>query len=378
MSDFEIIKFKKMLDQISQFIGHGTSMLTILIPPNENLQVVKSLLEENLSSASNIKSKENYNNVKSICVSAIEKLKTLNKNFKNGLVLLVGIDINNNKINISFEPIKPILSRIYYFGNIFLCDSLYEMIKPQNLYGYIFISGSCFICGIQENGIVKILHKKNVRLLKKHNKGGQSSVRFARLRDENRLNYINYCISISKDIFLKIKNYSNNILNDVILGGIANIEDEFYENLTNDLKKIINPNKIKLQLDENKGFDELIKLSIPLLNDSIIRNEIKIINNFFDLLYNNDNLIIFTIEDIINNIINNSLSEIIIFNDIKLFINEKTLDFCFDNKKDYIDIFEFLSLNNNKKLKINIVSNKTPEGNQFVKTFNGIVGILNF
>lgn len=41
-----------------------------------------------------------------------------------------------------------------------------------------------------EGGNKEILAKYNVELPKKHNKGGQSSVRFARLRIEKRHNYL--------------------------------------------------------------------------------------------------------------------------------------------------------------------------------------------
>lgn len=135
------IKFKKLLTKLSTFKGTGTSMLTILIPNKKAIIDIINIINNNLNSASNIKSNNNYKNVKIISESAIEKLKNINKN-NNDIALFVGIDDNNNKISIIIEPIKPIKSFLFKFGNVFFLEELFMMLNDNGNYGYIVISGS--------------------------------------------------------------------------------------------------------------------------------------------------------------------------------------------------------------------------------------------
>jgi peptide subunit release factor 1 (eRF1) len=80
--------------------------------------------------------------------------------------------------------------------------------------------------------------------------------------------------------------------------------------------------------------------------------------------------ICFGYDDTINNFINDNLSEIIISEKINYNKNLYNLK----NYRNEDDILEWL-INNNKNVKITIVSDVTPEGYQFYKTFN-IIGYM--
>jgi peptide chain release factor subunit 1 len=56
--------------------------------------------------------------------------------------------------------------------------------------GFIIIDGSGALFATLTGNSREILHKFGVELPKKHGRGGQSSVRFARLRMEKRHNYL--------------------------------------------------------------------------------------------------------------------------------------------------------------------------------------------
>jgi len=57
-------------------------------------------------------------------------------------------------------------------------------------FGFIVVDGNGALFASLQGNTREILHKFNVELPKKHGRGGQSSVRFARLRLEKRHNYL--------------------------------------------------------------------------------------------------------------------------------------------------------------------------------------------
>ena len=77
------------------------------------------------------------------------------------------------------------------------------MLDTDPPFGFIVVDGNGALFATLQGNTREILHKFNVELPKKHGRGGQSSVRFARLRLEKRHNYLR-----------KVRNYS---IFDIIL-----------------------------------------------------------------------------------------------------------------------------------------------------------------
>jgi eRF1 domain 2 len=57
-------------------------------------------------------------------------------------------------------------------------------------YGFIVMDGNGSLFGTLSGNTREVLHKFTVELPKKHGRGGQSALRFARLRMEKRHNYV--------------------------------------------------------------------------------------------------------------------------------------------------------------------------------------------
>lgn len=57
-------------------------------------------------------------------------------------------------------------------------------------YGFIVMDGNGSLFGTLSGNTREVLHKFTVDLPKKHGRGGQSALRFARLRLEKRHNYV--------------------------------------------------------------------------------------------------------------------------------------------------------------------------------------------
>ncbi len=112
----------------------------------------------------------------------------------NGLVLYTGTILTDEgkekKVNIDFEPFKTINTSLYLCDNKFHTEALSELLESENKYGFIVMDGNGSLFGTLSGNTREILHKFTVDLPKKHGRGGQSALRFARLRMEKRHNYV--------------------------------------------------------------------------------------------------------------------------------------------------------------------------------------------
>ena len=95
INEIEIWKIKRMINNIENLRGNGTSLISLILPKGENLDKTKSMLVTELGTASNIKSRVNKLSVLSAIVSTQHKLKTYNHTPKNGLVIFCGTVVND-------------------------------------------------------------------------------------------------------------------------------------------------------------------------------------------------------------------------------------------------------------------------------------------
>jgi peptide chain release factor subunit 1 len=67
---------------------------------------------------------------------------------------------------------------------------LNELLESDSKFGFIVMDGNGSLFGTLSGNSREVLHKFGVDLPKKHGRGGQSALRFARLRLEKRHNYV--------------------------------------------------------------------------------------------------------------------------------------------------------------------------------------------
>merc|ERR1740116_769059 len=152
------------------------------------------MLSDEYGTASNIKSRVNRLSVLSAITSAQQRLKLYNRVPNNGLVVFVGTVLTDEgkdkKLSIHFEPFKPINTSLYLCDNKFHTEALDELLEDDNTFGFIVMDGNGCLYGTVSGNTRNVMHKFGVELPKKHGRGGQSAVRFARLREEKRHNYV--------------------------------------------------------------------------------------------------------------------------------------------------------------------------------------------
>merc|ERR1712003_264888 len=128
-----------------------------------------------------------------------------------------------------------------------------------------------------------VLHKFSVNLPKKHGRGGQSALRFARLRLEKRHNYIRKVGELANQMF--IPNGERPNIKGLIVAGSA----EFKQALTTDtdlfdqrLAAIVIPPLLDVAYGGEPGFNQAIELSSETLRNVKFIQEKKLISKFLD------------------------------------------------------------------------------------------------
>ena len=104
----EIWKVKKLIKGLEAARGNGTSMISLIIPPKDQVSRAAKMLAEEFGTASNIKSRVNRQSVLGAITSTQQRLKLYNKVPPNGLVVYCGEIITaegkEKRINMDFEP----------------------------------------------------------------------------------------------------------------------------------------------------------------------------------------------------------------------------------------------------------------------------------
>ncbi|CAE8593777.1 unnamed protein product, partial [Polarella glacialis] len=189
---------------------------------------VNGMLTHEYGTASSIKSRVNRLSVLGAITSTQQRLKMYNRTPKNGLILYCGEIITEDgkekKLVVDFEPFKPIGTTMYLCDNKFHCEDLQELLEGDDRYGFIIMDGNGSLYGVIEGNRREVLHKFGVELPKKHGRGGQSALRFARLRLEKRANYVRKVSEIATQIF--IPNGRQPSVQGLIIAGSADFKTE--------------------------------------------------------------------------------------------------------------------------------------------------------
>merc|ERR550525_566791 len=83
-------KVRNLIKKLSKQRGNGTSMISLIIPPRDQIARVNKMLADEFGTASNIKSRVNRLSVLGAITSVQQRLKLYNKVPPNGLVIYCG------------------------------------------------------------------------------------------------------------------------------------------------------------------------------------------------------------------------------------------------------------------------------------------------
>jgi len=400
-------KVKKLIKSLEAARGNGTSMISLIIPPKDQISRVSKMLADEFGTASNIKSRVNRLSVLGAITSVQQRLKLYSKVPHNGLVIYCGTIVTDEgkekKVNIDFEPFKPINTSLYLCDNKFHTEALSALLEDDNKFGFIVMDGNGALFGTLCGNTRDVLHKFTVDLPKKHGRGGQSALRFARLRMEKRHNYIRKVAETAVQLF--ISNDRPNI-EGMILAGSADFKTElsqsdmFDPRLQTKVLKIVD-----VSYGGENGFNQAIELASEVLSNVKFIQEKKLIGKYFNEISQDTGKFCFGVQDTLKALEMGAIETLIVWEnlDITRYVlknNAKdelvTLNLTPYQEKDktlFVDqdtgveleladkcaLLEWLA-NSYKSFgaTLELVTDRSQEGSQFCKGFGGIGGILRY
>lgn len=343
----------------------------------------------------------------SAITSTQQRLKLYNKVPPNGLVVYCGEIITSEgkerKINIDFEPFKPINTSLYLCDNKFHTEALSELLESDQKFGFIVMDGNGTLFGALSGNTREIIHKFSVDLPKKHGRGGQSALRFARLREEKRHNYVRKVAELAVQHY--ISNEKINVVG-LILAGSAdfkndlNQSDLFDQRLQSKVIKIVD-----VSYGGENGFNQAIELSSETLGNVKFIQEKKLIGKYFEEISVDSGKVCYGIDETLKALELGAAEILIVYENLELnrwalktssgsevYVyttreqEEKNRELFVDKETglemevaEQGPLLEWLAENyKNYGANLEFVSDKSSEGNQFVKGFGGIGAMLRY
>ncbi|CAL9738125.1 eukaryotic peptide chain release factor subunit 1 [Monosporozyma servazzii] len=403
--NIEIWKIKKLVKKLESARGNGTSMISIVMPPKDQISIMQKKLTDEYGTASNIKSRVNRLSVLSAITSTQQKLKLYNRVPPNGLVLYCGDVISEDgkekKVTFAIEPYKPINTSLYLCDNKFHTEALSELLEADDKFGFIVMDGQGTLFGLLSGNSRTVLHKFTVDLPKKHGRGGQSALRFARLREEKRHNYVRKVAEVAVQNF--ITNDKVNV-KGLVLAGSADFKTDLNKSELFDPRLAAAVVSIvDISYGGENGFNQAIELSSEALSNVKFVQEKKLLDNYFDQISQDTGKFCYGIDDTLKALDLGAVDILIVFESLNTVryvfkdsedqeivkmvdpaSKDKTyvLDKATGKEMDLIEekpLVEWLAENyKNYGATLEFVSDKSQEGSQFVTGFGGIGGLLRY
>jgi peptide chain release factor subunit 1 len=405
------IRTEWLIHILSTKEGLEEDLITLYISPNNKIQETIHKLRQEHKKVSEIKSKNTRKNYLNALERVVQELCKFEALPTHGLVIFSGA-VRQNKTSIEklefymIEPPRSVNTYNYRRNHKFHLDPLTEMLRENEIYGFILIDTS--------NATIATLHGKNLVIDReyhsgisgKHKAGGESARRFERIRKHEINEYF-------KRIASHIDTYFKNIvtLNGIFVGGEGHTKYEFLEGNYIDYrlqKKILKI--IDTSCTGKSCVDEALHRASETLNNIKYQKEKNIIEKFIHEINHNTGFAIYG-----ENLIRKYLSEKIVdtlmlssrlsklsilakcsqcdyqeqviikpskLEEYEKRLNEEKCVNCFNGKlkiKRVMDLVEeFIELGEQNGVKIKLISPKVDDNYAFLESFKGIAALLRY
>jgi peptide chain release factor subunit 1 len=407
MDESQILLLKKKLKEIKTYKGDGTQLISLYIPPNADRSSVTKQLTDEISQSSNIKSQQTRKNVQAALRRLTNYLRQIDfKLPETGLVLFSGnVSENpakNDVVLLTITPPKPLTTKLYWCDSEFHTAPLEDMALTDEVYGLVTIDKREATVAILTGKSYRIILHETSGVPGKTRAGGQSSVRFERLREK-----------AAQDFYRRVGERMNVSMVDIpklkgiIVGGPGMTKHEFLEESELDyrLKNMILGTLDTSYTDES-GIKEMLDKSGEILKDASIIKERQLVNKFIEKVATNG-LATYGYNEVIESIMQGKAEVVIVSEGLEWSVykyqctscNQFTPKVIRDKNKqitspvlcqycesstneeevEIADLYEYLvEISYNYGTKVVLVSIETPEGNQFLNTFGGLGAFLRY
>ena len=357
----ERLHLKKLIRELKGYRAAHTEFVTVYIPADYELVKIIQHLAEEQGTASNIKSAVTRKNVQSALERMIQHLRTFKNTPPNGLAVFSGnIASMEGKQDIrvwSIEPPIPLNTRIYRCDKNFVTDIINDMLMDKRAYGLVVMDRRDATLALLKGKTIVPLQKTHSEVPGKTRAGGQSSQRYARIREGAARDHYKKIAEYMKELFLPL----GNDLQGIIIGwpGVTVTDFMNYDYLTGDIKKKVIGTK-DLSYTDEFGLQELLDNSQDLLAEEEVAIEKKIMTQFFRQMHDNMGKITYGEKETLRALEMNAVQLLLLSESVP------------EDK-----IFELEEKAKKGGAEVKIISIETREGQQ-LKDLGGIAAILRF
>jgi len=281
-------EFRKVIEELDEYEGSGTQLVTIYIPEDKQISDVVAHVTQEHSEASNIKSKQTRTNVQDALTSIKDRLRYYDTYPpEKGLVIFSGaVDAGGGQTDmvtrVLESPPDPVQSFRYHCDSNFLTGPLEDMMADKGLYGLVVLDRREANVGWLKGKRVEPVKSASSLVPGKQRKGGQSAQRFARLRLEAIDNFYQEVAGMANDLFVAKRHE----LDGILVGGPSPTKDEFLDGgyLHHELQdKVVG--KFDVAYTDESGLHDLVDAAQELLADQEVMKDKVQMEEFFEKLH---------------------------------------------------------------------------------------------
>lgn len=405
-------EFKKMLERLEAKEGSGTELISLYIPPDKQIFDVTAQLRDEFGQCSNIKSKQTRTNVQSAISSILSRLKYYSKPPENGIAVFCGtVNKHGDRQDLECDivnPPEPLNLYLYRCSSRFELEPLREMLEEKYVYGLLVIDRREAYWGFLRGNRIDPIGGTTSTVPGKQRKGGQSSIRFERLRLIAINEFYKKVGERSSEIFINEKDFFNRF-KGLLIGGPSPTKEEFEEGnfLHHEVQKRI-IGLFDVAYTNESGLPELVEAAEDALKGQEVIEEKHLMDRFFKELVKDNGLAAYGEQSIRANLEIGAVDTLLLSDKLRKsrlsircdacgYTEEKTVQIkpgenpddielgscpkctsplVLADSSDIVDELTYLADQSNSK--VAIISDDFEEGSQLFTAFGGIAAILRY
>ncbi len=407
---FKLYQLRRTLKYLENKKGYHTTLISLYVPSDRDLGMVRNYLNNEVAESQNIKSKLTRKNVLDSISSLQGALRNIKATPPNGLVMLSGAIPQGNSPGTEknelylIEPPEPVPFFKYHCASEFLLDPLREMLEEKSVYGLIVVGRKEAAIAWLRGSHLEIVQTFTSGVHGKHRAGGQSQRRFERLVEEGEKRFYQRVAEHANEVFMEM-----NGLEGIFLGGPGQSKDKFREMDVLDYRlKIID------SVDTDYGGEEGVRSLLYRIEDQLKNvqfvKEKKQLQRFLTHIAKDDGLASYGEREVRRLVENGAVKHLFLSEKLDTVRIEVQCESCNYSKEytiheDQLEEFEdkigtqecpqcnssllkileertiiedLGELAQNMGSKLSIISTETEEGQTLWSTFGGVAAILRY
>ncbi|ELZ01691.1 peptide chain release factor 1 [Natrialba chahannaoensis JCM 10990] len=338
-SDRKKYEFRKVIEDLKNFDGSGTQLVSIYVPEDRQISDVVAHVTQEHSEAANIKSKQTRTAVQDALTSIKDRLRYFDTYPpENGIVLFSGaVDSGGGQTemvtHVLESPPQPVESFRYHCDSDFLTEPLENMLADKGLYGLVVLDRREANVGWLKGKRVEPVKSASSLVPGKQRKGGQSAQRFARLRLEAIDNFYQEVAGMANDLFVPKRHE----LDGILVGGPSPTKDEFLDGdyLHHEIQDNV-IGKFDVAYTDESGLRDLVDNAEDALADAEVMKDKKQMEEFFEELNAGDRAT-YGFEQTRQNLMMGAVDRLLISEDLRKDVITYDCEECDNTDREVID-----------------------------------------